>query len=186
MGHTYLDDLRSAHLVGLQRNLVDRGLAKASVDNIVHSALRSLLRAARVAGYPIPDLRQLYDKDFVRRLASAQEPDIDPYTAEERDSIVEHYATSRRHFYAFIFFRFWTGTRPGEAIGLRWGDVDFARQVARIRRSRVLGHDGETKTRKSRREVVLHEVVIDVLREIKPPAGPRRLRLHDASGHSGR
>ena len=39
---------------------------------------------------------------------------------------------------------------------------------ARIRRSRVLGQDAETKTRKSRRDVVLHGPVVDLLRETWP------------------
>ena len=80
--------------MALQRDLIDRGLAKSSVDNVIHSALRSLLRAARVAGYRVPDLRQLYDKDFVRRLSSAVNPDIDPYSAEERDSILGYFRTA--------------------------------------------------------------------------------------------
>ena len=168
LGQSFLDDLRPTHLLGLQRELIERGLARNSVDNVVHSALRSMLRAARVAGYKVPDLRQLYDKDFVRRLAATTSPDIDPYTTEERDSILDYFAKNRPHFYAFVFFRFWSGTRPGEAIGLRWADLDLTRRLARVRRSRVMGHDGETKTRKSRRDVVLHDVVIDALRAIVP------------------
>ena len=168
LGHVCLDELRAMDLVALQRVLLERGLAKTSVDNVVHSALRSMLKAARVAGFRVPDIRQLYDRDFVRRLASGQELDIDPYTGDERDAILEYFRTQRAHYRAFVFFRFWTGTRPSEAIGLRWGDVDFGRRVARIRRSRVLGKDGETKTRKSRREVVLHDVVIEVLHDLKP------------------
>jgi integrase len=94
---------------------------------------------------------------------------VDPYTTNERDEVDRYFRTHRAHYWAFVCFRFWTGTRPGEAIGLRWGDVDFGRRVARIRRSRVFGKDGETKTRKSRRDVVLHELVIEVLGQIKPP-----------------
>jgi integrase len=46
---------------------------------------------------------------------------------------------------------------PPEAIGLRWGDVDLRQCRVKIRRSRVLGRDGDTKTRRSRRDVIIHD-----------------------------
>lgn len=63
----------------------------------------------------------------------------------------------RPHYYSFVFFRFWTGTRPSEAIALRHGYLDLAGKRARIRVSRVLGQDGSPKTGKSRRDVILHD-----------------------------
>jgi len=37
--------------------------------------------------------------------------------------------------YAFLHTLFWTGMRPSEAAGLRWGDIDPAARTARIDRS---------------------------------------------------
>ena len=60
-----------------------------------------------------------------------------------------------------------TGMRRGEAMGLRWEDVDLERGVIRIRRSlkRESGHivTADTKTLKSRRAVNLPEPVVDLL-----------------------
>ena len=41
--------------------------------------------------------------------------------------------------HSFVNNRFWTGTRPSEAIALRCGDVDLSNRRIRIQRSRVLG-----------------------------------------------
>lgn len=51
------------------------------------------------------------------------------FSIEERDHIIEAFETDTRpgmnyRFYVpFIKFLFWTGCRPSEAIGLRWGNV---------------------------------------------------------------
>ena len=40
----------------------------------------------------------------------------------------------RHEYYAFVYFRFWTGTRPSEAIALRCADLDLPNRRIRIRR----------------------------------------------------
>ena len=51
------------------------------------------------------------------------------FTVEERDQIIAAFETDSRpgmtyrHYAPFIKFLFWTGCRPCEAIGLRWGSV---------------------------------------------------------------
>lgn len=54
--------------------------------------------------------------------ASADETDIDPFTREERQAIIDGFEQS--HYYqsyaALIKFLFFTGCRPSEAAGLQW------------------------------------------------------------------
>lgn len=51
------------------------------------------------------------------------------YTVEERDRIITTFEThagrgmTYRHYAPFVKFLFWTGCRPCEAVGLRWGSV---------------------------------------------------------------
>ena len=66
--------------------------------------------------------------------------------------------------HSFVYNRFWTGTRPSEAIALRCGDVDLSNRRIRIQRSRVLGEDGRPKTGRSERDVIVHEGLKAVLR----------------------
>ena len=59
-----------------------------------------------------------------------------------------------------------TGLRLGEALGLRWSDIDFSRGVIRVRRQLTqLGELAETKTASSRRDVVMFPDLARFLRE---------------------
>jgi integrase len=128
-----------------------------------------MLRDARLQGFAVANLAELYDRAYIRRLsAGAPDPEIDPYTEEERDRIIEAFRDKRGRFCPFIFFQFWTGARTSEGVALRWGNVDLERRVAWIRVSRVLGREGRPKTGKSKRELVLHENLVEVLRDHLP------------------
>ena len=169
LGSRRLDELTSAHLNELQRRLMGRGLKPATVDGVVHSALRAMLRDAKAAGCRIPDLHALYNREFVQRLdQGSTASEIDPFTEEERDRILEGFRKKRPHFYPFVFHQFWTGARPSEALALRRQHVEIAGRRIRIRASRVLGRDGRPKTGKSKRDVVIHGNLAAVLRQHQP------------------
>ena len=169
LGAVRLDELTAKHLVDLQAKLARKGLSAGTIDRVIHSALRGMLRDAELAGYRGCDLARLFDSRFVTRLDKGSDAaEIDPYTDEERERILTWFLRERREYYAFVYFRFWTGTRPSEAIVLRWRDVDLEHRRIRIRRSRVLGEDGRTKTGRSRRDVIVHEGIDGVLRTLRP------------------
>jgi len=160
----HIDELGSRHIAELQLHLRDRALAPGTIDAVIQSALRGMLRDAELAGYRTPEIRKLYDTRFIVRQDRGREmSEIDPFTDEERERIIEWFLRNRPHYHAFVYFRFWTGTRPSEAIGLRCRDVDLKARRIRIRRSRVCRHDGPPKTGKSKRDVVIHDQLVTVL-----------------------
>ncbi len=166
LGQHRLDDLTPAILTDLQQKLLRKGLKPATVDGIVHSALRGMLRDAKALGYRVVDLATLYDRQFIRRLNLGVDPSsIDAFTEAERDQILDGFRGT--HYHAFVCHQLWTGARPGEAIGLRWGNVDLTKRVIRIRVSRVQGRDGRPKTGKSKRDVVIHRDLLAVLQELE-------------------
>jgi integrase len=87
-------------------------------------------------------------------------------TTEQRARFIEACAGS---FYgAFYRTLLDTGLRPGEACGLQWADVDFARGTISVQRTVTHGKDGsmilaEPKTVKSRRTVPVLGGLRDVL-----------------------
>ncbi len=165
-GRIPLGLLTVSHLQALQTKLKAKGFKANSVNGIVHSCLRAMLRDARVDGLIKADL---YDRDFFSSLPLTDtKKSIDPYKPEEREAILEAFRTKRPHYYRFVFFRFWTGTRPSEAIALRRGDVDLRYATAMISKGIVQGHQGGTKTARSNREIHLHENVVRVLSEENP------------------
>lgn len=169
LGGRHLDQLQTRDLVDLQAALRAKRLADSTVDRVIHSALRGFLRDAGVAGYQVPDLDQLFDRRLLVRVDLGRESHtIDAFSDEEREAILKHFREHQPTFYPFVFFRFWTGTRPSEAIALRWRAVDLPRRRVRILASRVLGRDGRPKTGKSKREVLLHQEVVELLERIRP------------------
>ena len=54
-----------------------------------------------------------------------EEQDINPFTKEERDLIINTFAGDRyySHYTSYIRFLFFTGCRPSEAIALKWKHI---------------------------------------------------------------
>ena len=142
----------------------ERKVGIATAKAIMGCALQAMFRDARkrVERNPFADLPQ---KWWPRQ----QQEEPDPFTEAERDDVLDHYRTKRPYnAYAFVYFRFYTGTRPSEAVALKWGNVDLWSGKATITTSRTLGEDNDTKTRASRRTITLLPNVVEVLKSILP------------------
>lgn len=65
----------------------------------------------------------------IRRKATVKEDEIDPFSSEEREAILEAATGQERNF---ILFAFWTGLRISELCAINWDDVDWHKGTARI------------------------------------------------------
>lgn len=96
----------------------------------------------------------LPDRWWPRRISKLP----DPYTEEERDRILDFYANHRPYWaYAFVHFRFFAGTRPSEAVALKWGTVDLRSRKAHIGLSRP----GRGERHEDARQLAHHKSAID-------------------------
>lgn len=87
--------------------------------------------------------------------------DVDPFTLDEVRMIL---AAIRSDFRSYYTVRFFTGMRTGEADGLKWKYVDFARRLILVRETIVLGEDEYTKNDSSQRDIQMSQVVYDALK----------------------
>jgi integrase len=85
-------------------------------------------------------------------------PDI--LSASEVHALWNESATRER---AIISLEFGNGLRIGEAMGLKWADLDLKGGTASVNRSMVKGKVGDTKTEVSAKLVPLHQYQIDDL-----------------------
>ena len=90
-------------------------------------------------------------------------PDIEkarPFTKEERAKILEAIREIRpeSNFEAFVKFMLGCGTRPGEAIGLRWGDISDNFRKVTIRSQFTKGERKAPKKNKIRKFTVSSEI----------------------------
>jgi integrase len=158
MGEMELNSVTIDTLEDFRLYLVEeRNLSLKTARNIIDGSLRAMFRDAgqRLERNPFDNLPANWWPRLPQR-----EPD--PYTEEERDRILTYYREQRSYKdYAFVYFRFYTGTRPSEAVALKWGSVDLWNGKATYTVSRHLGEENAPKTRASRRTGTLLPNVVE-------------------------
>ena len=109
---------------------------------------------------------------------SVGDRETEPFTATERDSIIEafknnrfcHPFTSRNHLHsnyaAYVQFLFYTGCRPSEAIGLQWKNVDIDKQTVFFRESVVQSPRGRIRKEGLKTQSFRRFKINDQLRQI--------------------
>ena len=164
---------------GLQAELLSKGKSVKYVRNILGGTLRAMVQQARAD--------ELMTRDVFAGLKwpAWDPPEPDPFTPDERTRILDRFAIQRYGFspgprstsnrwwahpdyHAFVAVMFWTGMRPSEVAGLRWGDIDLVNACLYVRRSRHLFQTNAPKTRQARRRVELFPEVVRVLRALQP------------------
>jgi len=92
-----------------------------------------------------------------------EEPD--PFRPEEISKILAVAPEQARNLFQFAF---WTGLRTSELIALEWGDVDWPKNVIRIRRASVGKRIKGPKTKSGERDVKLFPPALEALTGQKP------------------
>jgi len=82
-------------------------------------------------------------------VAAASKKEPNPFTENKRDAILKFYRPSDKD-YAFVYARFYTVTRPSEAVALKWGRVDLLNGKPTIVLSRTLGEENAPETKEQR------------------------------------
>lgn len=95
---------------------------------------------------------------------------ITPLNITEEDALLNTCKSSRPSHYAFFLYLLRTGTRLGEALGLRWSDVDWEGSFVWVRRAYRRGVFGPPKNGKPRRIKMskqLRETLLERLKEVE-------------------
>ncbi len=101
---------------------------------------------------------ELVDRNPAERMArhlkekgEGPKKEVEPYTAEELATYLETAREIEPRYFPFFLTLARTGLRLGEALGLEWGDVDFAGRFIHVRNNLVDGHQTTPKSGRSRR-----------------------------------
>lgn len=118
---------------------------------------------------------------LLKQTATGSVYEVDPFTAEERETIL---AAARADERPMVQFWFNAGLRPGELIALKWPKVDMARAKARIDLNQVSGVEKAPKTAAGIRDLDLNADALDALRAQAPisKAKGEHVWLNPASG----
>jgi len=161
-GEITLTDLKRQHIrewCDSQAEASNKRLA--NVQSVLRSALQDALDDEMIETNP------LYGWKYTRREAPKPVDDVDPFTADEQQAILEA-CRDEQHRNLFQF-AFWTGLRTSELAALEWGDVDFVRGMVRVQRAKTLAADEAegTKTRRGTRDVKILPPAMDALKNQK-------------------
>lgn len=110
---------------------------------------------------------------------------VDPYTRTEAEAIIAHlYGSLRKYsqiYAAFFEFCFFTGVRPGEAMGLQWDDVDLEERTAVIRRIIINRAPQERTKTKNHRTILLNERALNAVSQARRVANLKRMASKSAN-----
>jgi integrase len=95
---------------------------------------------------PYPDII----KTIATKKKNEEETDINPFSIEERNLIIdalrsgkyERYEGSHTRYADYAEFNFLTGARTSETLGLNWNHIDFEKNQIRFQEARVLATNG--------------------------------------------
>lgn len=124
IGRLTLDKIRPSHVEGWIVELRRKGLAESSIRSaytILRAVLDTAVRDGALATNPAAAVRR-------PKVTSKEAAHLTPA------QVAELLAAAQRSRYAAVFaFLVHTGLRRGEALSLRWADVDFERGTLRVR-----------------------------------------------------
>lgn len=144
LGAHRLDKLEPEHLERFYKTMQTNGSAPATAHQ-AHRTIRTALNEAVRRGHLAKNPATL------AKAPRLTEEEIEPYNVDEIRRLLE--AAGKGKNSARWAIALALGLRQGEALGLKWSDVDFETGVLRVRRSRLrptYGHGcGETCGRKA-------------------------------------
>jgi integrase len=169
----YIGSIKLTKLTGAQANALYARLAETGTDGrralspqtihhvhaCLHKACRDAVRWGQLSRNPL-------DAADPPRARGDGAKEMKTWTKEELRAFLEAIADERLH--ALWHTIAMTGMRRGEALGLRWGDVDFEAGRLAIRRALIpVGRDvvvSEPKTARGRRVIAIDPDTVEVLK----------------------
>jgi integrase len=154
-------------------------LGNLPIDDIQYSTLLSLANSqgwnAKHRNNMLIPVRRIFDMAMNDGLleknpasliknAKVQKLPPDPFTIEEVNTITQHmFTTYDEQVYNYYEFAIFSGVRPEEQIALKWSEIDFNNNIARIRRVRTARTDRETTKTNSIRDIELNSRAMSAL-----------------------
>lgn len=105
---------------------------KPATVHHVHRTLRAAIAEAERRGHVVRNVAKLARAP---KVSYDEDDEVEPYTVDEVRALFEAAADKRNAARWVVALAL--GLRQGEALGMRWEHVDFARGVLRVRRSRL-------------------------------------------------
>ena len=135
------------------------GKTRNNKTSVLRLALVLAMRDGVITTNPIDGLES----------AEHQRPEPDPFSVEEAEAIIAAMAARGDNEVARYFgFKFYTGLRTSESLGLQWSSIDWRKGTLAVSDAVVLGeYKGRTKTHDVR-QIQLNSRALQFLKNQKP------------------
>lgn len=175
IGNRRLIDIRYSSIKEFYMDLiVNKGIKVNTIENInnqIHPALQMAVRDGFIRTNPSDGVFK-----EIKKSKLGTTPPRCALTVEQQKAFVNYLSNSKdfRGWYSFIIFLLGTGCRIGEAIGIRWEDIDFKNKSINVNHNTLYrpDKDGKSvwsittpKTQAGIRTIPLLPVVEDALAE---------------------
>jgi integrase len=157
IGRVKLKGLSSMQIQGMYRAMLDRGLSPRTVQ-YTHAVLHRALRQAVRWGLIPRNVSEDVDRPRLRR------EEIRPLNRDQARHLLKTAGEAGDRFEALYVLALHTGMRPGELLGLKWGDVDLDEGGLRLNRALAGRNLTTPKTKRSRRRIDLSAASIAALK----------------------
>lgn len=169
LGHLKLHEITTAKVQAAYNSLRESGLSPRTIE-YAHTVLRQALKKAITLGYLVRNPTEAAERPAkVERESTILSP----------EQMVALFNSERHHkLYPLWLVMLDSGLRPGEALALKWSDLEgdtlrVQRVLARTPKGGSQLIERKAKTKKSLRPVTLSRSVLEVLKE------HRRTQLQD-------
>jgi integrase len=156
LGRVRLGKLNPLQVQSFYRCKLDQSLSAASVLKIHSTLSKSLKQAVRWRLEPLNVCMAVV-------LPCITKPEIQPLDAQQMKALLR--AAQGTDLYALWVLMATTGVRVGEALGLRWEDLDLEARTLRVNRTVYRGQSCLPTTDSSRRTIKLSRVAAEALRQ---------------------
>lgn len=187
IGGVKIQALKPDHLNKVYRELRKHGgrngrsLSDRTVE-LTHVTIRRALKDAQRWGYVNRNVG-----DAANRPRPRQRHEIQAWTAQELGDFLAQVREHDERLYPLWLLMATTGVRRGEALGLRWQDVDLDKARISIRQTllavRYIPSFGQPKTKKGKRNISLDASTVTVLRSHRKAQAAERLAAGSAYEH---
>lgn len=165
MPHFHNTDVRDIPPALIRKKVSEVEWSSNRLRNVAITPLRNVLEMCVDDG-----ILERNPAEVIKNLRN-KKPEVDPFTPEERELILNYmnrtYKGSYRIYYLYFKFAFWTGMRISEIVALKWGDVDFIANKVAVNKSVVRGRERDTTKTNVHRFVLLNDEALDALKEMK-------------------
>lgn len=155
LGHHLLSELKRVHVYEWVKSLTCSNKRIANLISPLRCALDEAVQHGILENNVISGWRY-------KRNEPPKQSDIDPFTADEQQRILNATSGPVRNL---IQFAFWTGLRTSELVALQWTDIDFEKGVIHVQRAKTqyATQAETTKTKAGTRQVKILPPALEAL-----------------------